>query len=131
MGGACLNPTGTPYVGGDQLSLNCNSHVSNQSYANNEKEKHNTWNDFSVNSPSRDRFSEKTRDSVTGNQYENGANITGPFDMAVDKVTGTEQFRFDKNKLNNLQPKQDNKEINLSKERALSRITGEGQSAGL
>ena len=129
--GACLNPTGTPYVGGDQLSSNCNSHGSNHSYANNEKEKHNTWNDFSVNSPSRDRYSEKTRDSVTGNQYESGANITGPFDMAVDKVTGTEQFRFDKNKLNNLQPKQDNKEINLEEERAQSRITGEGQSAGL
>ena len=129
--GACLNPTGTPYVGGDQLSSNCNSHGSNQSYANNEKEKHNTWNDFSVNSPSRDRYSEKTRDSVTGNQYESGANITGPFDMAVDKVTGTEQFRFDKNKLNNLQPKQDNKEINFEEERAQSRITGEGQSAGL
>ena len=129
--GACLNPTGTPYVGGDQLSSNCNSHGSNHSYANNEKEKHNTWNDFSVNSPSRDRYSEKTRDSVTGNQYESGANITGPFDMAVDKVTGTEQFRFDKNKLNNLQPKQDNKEINFEEERAQSRITGEGQSAGL
>ena len=129
--GACLNPTGTPYVGGDQLSSNCNSHGSNHSYANNEKEKHNTWNDFSVNSPSRDRYSEKTRDSVTGNQYESGANITGPFDMAVDKVTGTEQFRFDKNKLNNLQPKQDNQEINFEEERAQSRITGEGQSAGL
>ena len=129
--GACLNPTGTPYVGGDQLNANCTNKESNEIYANNEKEKHNTWNDFSVNSPSRDRYSEKTRDSVTGNQYESGANITGPFDMAVDKVTGTEQFRFDKNKLNNLQPKQDNKEINFEEERAQSRITGEGQSAGL
>ena len=71
------------------------------------------------------------RDSVTGNQYENGANLTGPFDMASDKVTGTEQFRFDKNKLNTLKPKQDDKEINFEEERAQSRITGEGQSAGL
>ncbi len=129
--GACLNPTGTPYVGGDQLSSNCTSHLSNESYANNEKEKHNTWNDFSVNSPSRDRYLEKMRDSVTGNQYESGSNITGPFDMAADKVTGTEQFRFDQNKLNTVKPKQDNKEINFEEERAQSRITGEGQSAGL
>ena len=129
--GACLNPTGTPYVGGDQLNSNCTNKGSNESYANNEKEKHNTWNDFSVNSPSRDQYSEKTRDSVTGNQYESGSNITGPFDMAVDKVTGTEQFRFDKNKLNTIKPKQDNNEINFEEERAQSRITGEGQSAGL
>tara|TARA_Y100001968_G_scaffold123702_1_gene112717 strand:+ start:96 stop:2384 length:2289 start_codon:yes stop_codon:yes gene_type:complete len=129
--GACLNPTGTPYVGGDQLSSNCSNYQSDQPYANNEKVKQNTWNDFSVNSPSRDRYSEKTRDSVTGNQYESGTNITGPFDMAVDKVTGTEQFRFDKNKLNRLNPKQDIEDINLEEERAQSRITGEGQSAGL
>ncbi len=129
--GACLNPTGTPYVGGDQLSSNCSNHESTQSFANDEKEKHNTWNDFSVHSPSRERYSEKMRDSVTGNQYESGSNITGPFDMAVDKVTGTEQFRFDKNKLNTVKPKEDNQDINLEKERAQSRITGEGQSAGL
>ena len=129
--GACLNPTGTPYVGGDQLSSNCSNHESTQSFANDEKEKHNTWNDFSVHSPSRERYSEKMRDSVTGNQYESGSNITGPFDMAVDKVTGTEQFRFDKNKLNTVKPKEDNQDINLEEERAQSRITGEGQSAGL
>ena len=129
--GACLNPTGTPYVGGDQLSSNCSNHESTQSFANEEKEKNNTWNDFSVHSPSRERYSEKMRDSVTGNQYESGSNITGPFDMAVDKVTGTEQFRFDKNKLNTVKPKEDNQDINLEEERAQSRITGEGQSAGL
>ena len=129
--GACLNPTGTPYVGGDQLNSNCSNHESIQSFANEEKEKNNTWNDFSVHSPSRERYSEKMRDSVTGNQYESGSNITGPFDMAVDKVTGTEQFRFDKNKLNTVKPKEDNQDINLEEERAQSRITGEGQSAGL
>ncbi len=129
--GACLNPTGTPYVGGDQLSSNCSGHTSDQPYANTEKVKQNNWNEFSVNSPSRDKYIERSRDSVTGNQYESGSNITGPFDMAVDKVTGTEQFRFDKNKLNTLKPKQDNQNINFEEERAQSRITGEGQSAGL
>jgi len=51
--------------------------------------------------------------------------------MANDSVTGTEQFRFDKNKNSLLTPKKDLKEFDSSKERAQSRITGEGQSAGL
>ena len=129
--GACLNPTGTPYVGGDQLGDNCSNHSSENNYANNERKNLKTWEDFSVNSPSRDRYSDKKREGVTGNEYENGSKITGPFDMAVDKVTGTEQFRFDKNKNHLLTPKKDSKKFDSEKERAQSRITGEGQSAGL
>ena len=129
--GACLNQTGTPYVGGDQLGDNCSNHSSENNYANNERENLKTWDDFSVNSPSRDRYSDKKREGVTGNEYENGSKITGPFDMAVDKVTGTEQFRFDKNKNHLLTPKKDSKKFDSEKERAQSRITGEGQSAGL
>ena len=129
--GACLNPTGTPYVGGDQLGDNCSNHSSDNHYANNERKNLKTWEDFSVHSPSRDRYSDKKREGVTGNEYENGSKITGPFDMAVDKVTGTEQFRFDKNKNHLLTPKKDSKKFDSEKERAQSRITGEGQSAGL
>ena len=129
--GACLNPTGTPYVGGDQLGDNCSNHSSENNYANNERKNLKTWEDFSVNSPSRDRYSDKKREGVTGNEYENGSKITGPFDMALDKVTGTEQFRFDKNKNHLLTPKKDSKKFDSEKERAQSRITGEGQSAGL
>ena len=129
--GACLNPTGTPYVGGDQLGDNCSNHSSENNYANNERKNLKTWEDFSVNSPSRDRYSDRKREGVTGNEYENGSKITGPFDMAVDKVTGTEQFRFDKNKNHLLTPKKDSKKFDSEKERAQSRITGEGQSAGL
>ena len=36
--------------------------------------------------------------AVTGTSYEQGSKITGPFDMALDKITGTEQFRFDRKK---------------------------------
>jgi len=129
--GACLNPTGTPYVGGDQLGNNCSNHSSEKNYANSERKNSRSWEEFSVNSPSRDKYSDKKRDGVTGNEYENGSKITGPFDMAEDKVTGTEQFRFDKNKNSLLTPKKDLKEFDSSKERAQSRITGEGQSAGL
>ena len=129
--GACSNPTGTPYVGGDQLGDNCSNHSSENHYANNERKNLKTWEDFSVHSPSRDRYSDKKREGVTGNEYENGSKITGPFDMAIDKVTGTEQFRFDKNKNHLLTPKKDSKKFDSEKERAQSRITGEGQSAGL
>ena len=129
--GACLNPTGTPYVGGDQLGNNCSNHSTEKNYANSEREKSRSWEEFSVNSPSRDKYSDKKRDGVTGNEYENGSKITGPFDMAKDTITGTEQFRFDKNKKSLLTPKKDSKEFDSSKERAQSRITGEGQSAGL
>ena len=129
--GACLNPTGTPYVGGDQLGNNCSNHSSEKNYANSERKNSSSWEEFSVNSPSRDKYSDKKRDGVTGNEYENGSKITGPFDMAEDTVTGTEQFRFDKNKNSLLTPKKDLKEFDSSKERAQSRITGEGQSAGL
>jgi len=129
--GACLNPTGTPYVGGDQLGNNCSNHSTEKNYANSEREKSRSWEEFSVNSPSRDKYSDKKRDGVTGNEYENSSKITGPFDMAKDTVTGTEQFRFDKNKNSLLTPKKDLKEFDSSKERAQSRITGEGQSAGV
>ena len=129
--GACLNPTGTPYVGGDQLGNNCSNHSSEKNYANSERKNSSSWEEFSVNSPSRDKYSDKKRDGVTGNEYENSSKITGPFDMAKDTVTGTEQFRFDKNKNSLLTPKKDLKEFDSSKERAQSRITGEGQSAGL
>ena len=38
---------------------------------------------------------------VTGTSYEQGNRITGPFDMAGGKVTGTEQFRFDNREFQN------------------------------
>jgi len=96
--GACKNLTGTPYVGGDQFSQACDNPPHDTAYANPEKSAGNSWNDFSVKSPSRDKYSEKNTQGVTGNEYENGSKVTGPFDMAVDKVTGTEKFRFEPNK---------------------------------
>ena len=55
------------------------------------------WQQFSVQSPARTAQVERERSGcVTGSTYEFGGKITGPFDMASDKVTGTEQFRFDR-----------------------------------
>ena len=71
------------------------------------------------------------RGTVTGTRYETGNQITGPFDMAVGKITGTEQFRFDARR----QPQVDLTPPAVAEGEAAtrprSRITGEGQSAGL
>ena len=132
--GACKNLTGTPYVGGDQFSQACDNPPHDTAYANPEKSAGNSWNEFSVKSPSRDKYSEKNTQGVTGNEYENGSKVTGPFDMAVDKVTGTEKFRFEPNKNITYKQKMEIEEADRAaktpEKRVASRITGEGQSVG-
>ena len=46
--GACKNLTGTPYVGGDQLSQACDNPPHDAAYANPEKSAGNSWKEFSV-----------------------------------------------------------------------------------
>ncbi len=132
--GACKNLTGTPYVGGDQFLNACDNSPNDESYANQENSGGNSWNNFSVNSPSRDKYAAKNTQGVTGNEYENGSKITGPFDMAEDKVTGTEQFRFEPNKNITYKQKMQLEEVERTEKtpekRVASRITGEGQSVG-
>ncbi len=128
--GACETLTGTPYVGSDQLLDACgaNGPSDNQKYPAGTG----FGSKFTVESPARAAQSKREQNSgVTGTSYEQGSHITGPFDMAINKVTGTEQFRFD-----NKQPQSNvNHSIDESSTeagaRAMSRITGEGQSAGL
>jgi len=132
--GACKNLTGTPYIGGDQFSKTCDNPPHDNEYANPEKSAGNSWNEFSVKSPSREKYSEKNTQGVTGNEYENGSKITGPFDMAVDKVTGTEKFRFEPNKnityKQKMQIEEADRAAKTPEKRVASRITGEGQSVG-
>ncbi len=132
--GACKNLTGTPYIGGDQFSKACDNPPHDNEYANPEKSAGNSWNEFSVKSPSREKYSEKNTQGVTGNEYENGSKITGPFDMAVDKVTGTEKFRFEPNKnityKQKMQIEEADRAAKTPEKRVASRITGEGQSVG-
>ncbi|KGF97496.1 carboxysome shell protein CsoS2 [Prochlorococcus marinus str. MIT 9302] len=132
--GACKNLTGTPYIGGDQFSKTCDNPPDDNEYANPEKSAGNSWNEFSVKSPSREKYSEKNTQGVTGNEYENGSKITGPFDMAVDKVTGTEKFRFEPNKnityKQKMQIEEADRAAKTPEKRVASRITGEGQSVG-
>jgi hypothetical protein len=83
------------------------------------------WQRFSVQSPARAAQVEReSTGQVTGSTYEQGGRITGPFDMATGKVTGTEQFRFDRRAPQRLAavaasaPEADTP--------AASRVTGEG-----
>jgi len=132
--GACEPLTGTPYIGSDQLVQTCGK----SSLGIEDNDSNNaSWNEFSVQSPARSAQKDREKaSSVTGNRYEDSSRITGPFDMAANKITGTEQFRFDNKEF---QQKQLNKQavidVNTSEQgaesRPVSRITGEGQSAGL
>ena len=146
--GACEVISGTQYIGADQTRAVCGAAQENdadfpQSLAAE------PWQEFSVQSPARVAQVERDRTGcVTGSTYEFGGRITGPFDMANDKVTGTEQFRFDRRG-----PSVPRKALAAGSAlagsalapaaesapaakvdpsgRQTSRITGEGQSSGL
>jgi len=132
--GACEPLTGTPYIGGDQLNQACGT---SSVGVDDNVSKDAPWTEFSVQSPARSAQKDRQKaSSVTGNRYEDSSRITGPFDMAANKITGTEQFRFDNKEF---QQKQLNKEVVIdvntsdqgAESRPVSRVTGEGQSAGL
>ncbi len=131
--GACEPLTGTPYVGGDQLRENCGVSNIPEGYAHQEKpEIAAAWSSFSVKSPARQaHIQNEINSGVTGTSYEDSSRITGPFDMAANKVTGTEQFRFDRKLSNSQRNKVDEIVNEEAKQRPTSQITGEGQSAGL
>jgi hypothetical protein len=136
--GACEPLTGTPYVGRDQYAATCGGSGAQPGEADFPRTLDADgapWEHFSVMSPARQAFqASKSRSGVTGTRYETGGHITGPFDMGVGKITGTEQFRFDaKNlpqpSLMTMAPGEANEEA-AADEPARPRITGEGQSAG-
>tara|TARA_Y100000739_G_scaffold23722_1_gene18389 strand:- start:1676 stop:3565 length:1890 start_codon:yes stop_codon:yes gene_type:complete len=132
--GACEVISGTPYIGGDQLAAACGADAPAGADSHGQSEKGSPWTSFSVVSPA--RAAQQQRDatsSVTGTSYEDGQRITGPFDLAGGKVTGTEQFRFDNREFQNRQqqvrqfqptaPQADQEPA-----KPVSRVTGEGSS---
>jgi len=128
--GACETLTGTPYVGIDHIDDACGSNFASKSEKKSSDSNSAAWTDFSVQSPARAAHINRDNNSaVTGTSYEDSSRITGPFDMAANKVTGTEQFRFD-NKPKKLLDAQPQESVE-SESRHISRITGEGQSSGL
>ncbi len=135
--GACEDITGTPYIGGDQLAEACGAATS-QDADFPQPLTGQPWQQFSVQSPARAAQTAQTArqrpGGVTGNSYEQGNRITGPFDMAADKVTGTEQFRFDRPGPERVRLRQPAAAAPVTVDedaRPTSRVTGEGISAGL
>jgi hypothetical protein len=94
--GACEDVTGTPYVGPDQMASSCG--IASAADSDFPQPLDQTpWQQFSVQSPSRVAQIQRERTgTVTGSTYTEGGRITGPFDMASGKVTGTEQFRHER-----------------------------------
>ncbi|MEA5442879.1 CsoS2 family carboxysome shell protein [Cyanobium gracile] len=133
--GACEDITGTPYIGGDQLAEACGA-AATQEADFPQPLTGQPWQQFSVQSPARAAHTAQTSrqrpGGVTGNSYEQGNRITGPFDMAADKVTGTEQFRFDRRGPAPVRQRQTAAPVTVDEDaRPTSRVTGEGLSAGL
>ncbi len=132
--GACEAVTGTPYVGADQLASTCGADAPAGTETHAEVPEGAAWTRFSVMSPARAAQQQRdTRNGVTGTTYEQGNRITGPFDMAGGKVTGTEQFRFDNREFQNRQSRQFQPTPPVavaepSDATPASRVTGEGSS---
>jgi hypothetical protein len=128
--GACEPLTGTPYVGNDQFADACPATPADSSSPDFPQaiSGQAPWQQFSVASPSGGAAHASGSTGVTGNQYEQG-HITGPFGMATGKVTGTEEVRYGNKPVQAEQMRPvETEEI---EGRIKSRVTGEGQDAGL
>ena len=100
--GACEPITGTPYVGADHYAATC-SQPGTPTPDFPQPLDGAPWTRFSVASPFRAaqqaahaERQQQHNAGVTGTLYEHGPRITGPFGMAGGRVTGTEEFRFDR-----------------------------------
>lgn len=127
--GACETVSGTPYVGSDQAAVSCAADAAEPGAPDFPQTIGGApWTDFSVQPPAHasDRLAGSS--AVTGSEYEHGS-ITGPFGMGTGKVTGTEQARFGSgtSRADVVPPAAETQ----ADGRARSRITGEGQNAGL
>ncbi|QNJ02538.1 carboxysome shell protein CsoS2 [Synechococcus sp. PROS-U-1] len=131
--GACEAVTGTPYVGADQLAAACGADAPAGTDTHGQSPEGAAWTRFSVVSPARAAQQQRdARSGVTGTSYEEGNRITGPFDMAGGKVTGTEQFRFDNREFQNRQQQRQFQPtvavVSEPTDKPASRVTGEGSS---
>ena len=131
--GACEAVTGTPYIGGDQLAKVCGAAAAHDSDFPQPLAGSQPWQQFSIQSPARSaQVGREPAGAVTGTSYEQGSRITGPFDLAGDMVTGTEQFRFDRRGGSQIARGPIEVPVSVDEDaRPTSRVTGEGISAGL
>ncbi len=130
--GACEPLTGTPYIGADQEAQACPATAATPASPDYPQSMGGQpWGDFSVAQPSggAQQGQGANMGNVTGNQYEAG-HITGPFGMAGGKVTGTEEARFGGGNTSYM-PEPAPVVAQQVDGRVVSRVTGEGQAAGL
>jgi hypothetical protein len=133
--GACGDVTGTPYIGMDQLEETCGSGALPGHSDFPQPLDGAPWQSFSVESPARQAFGARQAGGVTGTLYEQEGRITGPFGMGTGKITGTEQFRFDRGQsvpgnLLEMAPADVATGETAAAAPVRSRVTGEGQAAG-
>jgi len=114
--GACEALTGTPYVGADDFAEACGT-------AGGENDGYRGG--FSIDAPSHGSRTAAEHSAITGTAYERGR-ITGPFGLATGKVTGTDDARF-----GNGGASETKYSATTVDSRVKSRISGEGQDAGL
>ena len=135
--GACETVTGTPYIGSDQLSAACGAEAPQGTDTHGQSPEGSSWTRFSVVSPARAAQQQReTSTGVTGTAYEDSSRITGPFDLAGGKITGTEQFRFDNREFQELHSQRQGQrqfqpttpEVEVAAQEPASRVTGEGSS---
>ncbi len=133
--GACEPVSGTPYVGSDDFGDTCGALPGQEDFPRALDGA--PWQSFSVESPARAAHQARAQGGVTGTRYEQGQ-ITGAFNMGTGKVTGTEEFRFDHRRAGNANLMDMAPASPASVPAAAapaaeekSRVTGEGQSAGL
>lgn len=139
--GVCQSVTGTPYVGRDQAFAACGEGTAatpgSPDFA--QPLDGGSWDAFSVSTPAREAQTQSRTHAVTGTAYEGSANrITGPFNMANDRVTGTEDFRLRRTSVTGSGTSKSAKapapiaapEPETTSEQPRSRITGEGMDGG-
>ena len=129
--GACDPITGTPYLGADQFAQACPATAAQPSSPDYPQMLEGAaWGQFSVEPPSHALNDAGEHSSITGSRYEQG-HITGPFDMATGKVTGTEEARFGRKGNAAIAAAPIAPEAKLHEGRVKPRISGEGMDAGV
>jgi hypothetical protein len=129
--GACEEVSGTPYVGADQYAAACPATAATTASSDFPQPIGGTavGQQFSVETPSGGAAAAMGSTGITGSQYEKNGGITGPFGMADGVVTGTEEARFGEKSVQ--QPEMRPAATEDFEGRVKSRVTGEGQDAGL
>jgi hypothetical protein len=131
--GACEDVSGTPYIGPEQFAAACPATPAEPGSPDFPQPLDEApWGKFSVTPPLQAAQVKVRAGGVTGSTYEKGQ-ITGPFDMASGKVTGTEEARFgssNKNKNAAMAAAELPPTAGDLDGRVKSRITGEGMDAG-